>query len=113
MKLAYGFFKVSNDVFSYGLKPVQIAVYCYLLCRAGQKDNCCPSMRTIAKSVGCSVNTARSAVDELVRRGFIRKVPTYQQISKSKNRQSNNTYYVLDLPPLPRESTEESRVSEL
>ena len=104
MKLTYGFFKVSNDVFSYGLKPVQIAVYCYLLCRAGQKDNCWPSMRTIARSVGCSVNTARSAMDELVRRGFIRKVPTYQQINESKNRQSNNTYYVLDLPPLPDRS---------
>ena len=113
MKLTYGFFKVSNDVFSYGLKPVQIAVYCYLLCRAGQKDNCWPSMRNIARSVGCSVNTARSAVDELVRRSFVRKVPTYQQINESKNRQCNNTYYVLDLPPLPRESTEESRVSEL
>ena len=43
MKLSYGFFKVSNDVSSYGLKPVQIAVYCYLLCRAGQKDNCWPT----------------------------------------------------------------------
>ena len=52
-------------------------------------------------------------VDELVRGGFILKVPTYQQISKSKNRQCNNTYYVLDLPPLPREPAEESRVSEL
>ena len=113
MKLSYGFFKVSNDVFSYGLKPVQIAVYCYLLCRAGQKDRCWPGMKSIAKSVGCSVNTARNAVDELVRRGFVRKVPTYQQINESKNRQSNNTYYVLDLPPLPREPTKESRVSEL
>ena len=106
MNLTYKFFKVSNDVFSYGLKPVQIAVYCYLLCRTGQKDNCWPSMRTIAKSVGCSVNTARSAVDELARRGFIRKVPTYQQINESRNRQCNNTYYVLDLPPLPDRSEE-------
>ncbi len=40
MKLDYNFFKVSNDVFSYGLKPVQLAVYCYLLCRAEQKDAC-------------------------------------------------------------------------
>lgn len=32
MKLDYNFFKVSHDIFSYELKPVQIAVYCYLLC---------------------------------------------------------------------------------
>ena len=113
MNLRYKFFKVSNDIFLYGLKPVQIAVYCYLLCRAGQKDNCWSSMKNIARSVGCSVNPARSAVDELVRHGFIRKVPTYQQINESKNRQSNNTYYVLDLLPLPREPNQESRVSEL
>ena len=43
-------------------------------------------------------------VDELVRRGFVRKVPTYQQINESKNRQCNNTYYILDLPPLPDRS---------
>ena len=52
------------------------------------------------------MNTARSAVDELVRRSFVRKVPTYQQINESKNRQCNNTYYLLDLPPLPDRSEE-------
>ena len=101
MNLTYKFFKVSNDIFSYGLKPVQIAVYCYLLCRAGRRGTCWPSMKTIAKDVGCSVNTARCAVDELVIRGFVRKVPSFQKISEGKNRQSNNTYYVMDMPPLP------------
>ena len=72
------YFKTSNNIFSYGLKPVQLAVYCYLLCRAGQRGHCWPSMKNIAQSVGCSVNTARNAIDALCRLEFIRKVDTFQ-----------------------------------
>ena len=103
------YFKMSNHIYSYGLRPVQIAVYSYLCCRAGQRDYCWPSMKTIARSVGCSVNTARAAVDELCRRELIRKTPTYQDVGGNRSRQANNTYYLFDLPPLP----EKDAVTEL
>ena len=95
------YFKTSNSIFSYGLKPVQLAVYSYLLCRAGRRGRCWPSMKNIAQSVNCSVNTARSAIDALCRLEFIRKVDTFQTVRSDRSRRSNNTYYILDLPQLP------------
>ena len=95
------FFKMSNAIYSYGLSSLALAVYGYLRCRAGSKDTCWPSMQTIAGACGCSPNTARKAVDELEQGGFIRRVPTYATDRKGRRRQSNNTYYLLELPPLP------------
>ena len=69
------YFKTSNAIYSYGLGCRELAVYGYLRSRAGSKDNCWPSMQTIAAACGCSDTTARKAVDELERRGFIRKGP--------------------------------------
>ena len=95
------FFKTSNAIYSYGLGCRELAVYGYLRSRAGSKDSCWPSMQTIAAACNCSDTTARKAVDELERRGFIRRVATYATDRKGRRRQSNNTYYLLDLPPLP------------
>ena len=95
------YFKTSNAIYSYGLGCRELAVYGYLRSRAGSKDSCWPSMQTIASACGCSDTTARKAVDELERRGFIRRVPTYATDRKGRRRQCNNTYYLLDLPPLP------------
>ena len=95
------YFKTSNAIYSYGLSCRELAVYGYLRSRAGSKDYCWPSMQTIAAACGCSDTTARKAVDELERRGFIRRVPTYATDRKGRRRQCNNTYYLLDLPPLP------------
>ena len=58
-------------------------------------------MQTIAAACNCSDTTARKAVDELERQKFIRRVPTYATDHKGRRRQCNNTYYLLDLPPLP------------
>lgn len=94
------FFKMSNAIFCYELSPVQLAVYCYLVCCAGSKEKCWPAMKTIAACCGCSVNTARKAVDELEMRGFIRRVPTFSTDRRGQTRQTNNTYYILEMPPL-------------
>ena len=96
------YFKTSNAIYSYGLGCRELAVYGYLRSRAGSKDYCWPSMQTIAAACGCSDTTARKAVDELERRGFIRRVATYATDRKGRRRQCNNTYYLLDLPPLPK-----------
>lgn len=94
------FYKMSNAIFCYGLKPVELTVYSYLVCCAGNKEKCWPSMSTIAASCGCGVTTARKSVDALERRGFIRKMPTYFSYHTGENRQTNNTYYILDPPPI-------------
>ena len=56
------FYQMSNTIFCYDLKPIPLAVYSYLVCCAGQKDVCWPSMKTIALHCGCSENAARDAV---------------------------------------------------
>ena len=81
------FFKTSNAIYSYGLGCRELAVYGYLRSRAGSKDYCWPSMQTIATACNCSDTTARKAVDELERRGFIRRVATYATDRKGRRRQ--------------------------
>ena len=94
------YFKTSNAIFCYGLSCRELAVYGYLRSRAGSKETCWPSMQTIAAGCNCSDTTARKAVDELERRGFIRRVPTYATDHRGRRRQCNNTYYILPMPPL-------------
>ena len=93
------FYKMSNTIFCYGLTPIQLTVYSYLVCTAGSKERCWPSMKVIAACCGCSETTARSAVKVLDERGFIRRVDTYS-VYRGERRQTNNTYYILDLPPI-------------
>lgn len=93
------FYKLSNAIFCYDLTPIQLAVYSYLVCCAGSKERCWPSMKTIAACCGCSETSARAAVKVLDERGFIRRVDTYNEY-KGERRQTNNTYYIHDLPPL-------------
>ena len=95
------FYQMSNAIFCYALKPIPLAVYSYLVCCAGQKDVCWPSMKTIALHCGCSENAARDAVSLLVDRGFIRKVKTSRCVKSGKWLQGNNHYYILPLPELP------------
>jgi len=94
------YFKMSNAIFYYGLTPIQLAVYCYLVSCAGQKESCYPSIKTIAAACHCSKNAARDAVTELDRRDFINKVATYKDDGNGKIQQTNNTYYILYLPKL-------------
>mgnify|MGYP000880488100 CR=1 FL=1 len=42
------FYQMSNAIFYYDLKPIPLAVYSYLVCCAGQKELCWPSIKTIA-----------------------------------------------------------------
>lgn len=94
------YFKMSNAIFVYGLTPLQLSVY-FFLCRcAGQRGTCWPSMQTIADNCCCSKNAARAAVQKLDELGFIRTLATYDDLD-GISRQTNNTYYIQELPPLP------------
>ncbi len=94
------FYQMSNAIFYYDLTPVEFMVYSYLVCCAGRKGICWPSIRKIAVNCNCSENTARKAVDALVKKRFIRRVATYEDWQDGRSRQTNNTYYILDLPPV-------------
>lgn len=106
------FYQMSNAIFYYNLKPIPLAVYSYLVCCAGQKDLCWPSIRTIALHCSCSENAARDAVKQLVDRGFIRKAATNKLMRRDGSwRQSNNHYYILPLPALSTAGHRASRKS--
>ena len=95
------YFKMSNAIFIYGLTPIQLSVYFYLCRCAGQHGSCWPSMQTIADNCCCSKNAARSAVQRLSALGFIRVLATYDELADGERMQTNNTYFILDLPPMP------------
>ena len=58
-------------------------------------------MQTIASCCGCSKNAARSAGQKLDELGFIRTLETYDELADVGRRQTNNTYFILELPPTP------------
>ncbi len=100
MILGGRYFQLSNALFHFDLTPIQLTVYSYLVSCAGQKEVCWPSMKRISDCCGCSKNAARAAIDVLEHEGFIRRVHTYADNPFGKTRQTNNTYYILPLPPL-------------
>ena len=100
MILGERFYQMSNAIFYYDLTPVEFMVYNYLVSCAGQKGVCWPSIGKIALNCNCSENTVRKAIDALVKKRFVRRVATYEDWQDGRSRQTNNTYYILDLPPV-------------
>ena len=98
------FFRVSNFIFNYPLTPIERTVYFYLLCLAGSRGYCWPSVKTIADKCRCSPSAVRNAIKTLERQGFIKVYHTYQENGPGKNRQSNNQYFINALPPNWRET---------
>lgn len=43
--------KLSNAIFCYGLTPIQLAVYSYLVSCAGQKEKCWPAQESHLSSL--------------------------------------------------------------
>lgn len=101
-QLRANFFQLSNDLFAYGLTPIQLTVYSYLVCVTGAREKCWPGMKTISARCGCSTSAARAAIKVLAEREFIRKVAVYETDSRGRHRQANNHYYILELPGLPQ-----------
>ncbi len=105
------FYQISNAIFCYDLKPIPLAVYSYLVCCAGQKDLCWPSIKTM-RTAAVRKTLRRDAVRQLVDRGFIRKAATNKLMRRDGSwRQSNNHYYILPLPALSTAGHRASRKS--
>ena len=95
------FFRLSNSVFRYGHTPIQFVVYGYLVCCAGSKGKCYPSMQNIAANCNCSPNAARAAVHVLQAKRLIKIAATYRQDGWGSARQANNSYFIERLPLIP------------
>ena len=90
------FFKVDNRIFSFALKPRDLAVY-FCLCRHASNEGgtCFPSRRTIARECGISgAETVDRALKVLLELGLIEK---QHQVSENGGYRSN-LYRVLPLP---------------
>ncbi|MBO5955846.1 MAG: helix-turn-helix domain-containing protein [Clostridia bacterium] len=90
------FFKVDNRIFSFDLKPRDLAVY-FCLCRHASNEGgtCFPSRRTIARECGISgAETVDRALKVLLELGLIEK---QHQVAENGSYRSN-LYRVLPLP---------------
>ena len=102
------FYQMSNAIFCYDLKPIPLAVYSYLVCCAGQKELCWPSIKTIALQLFGKRCEGRSQAIS----GSIRKAATNKLMRRDGSwRQSNNHYYILPLPALSTAGHRASRKS--
>lgn len=87
------YFRMYNRIFDLNLKATTFLVYSYLVCRAGNKGNCWPSLETISRKTGLSVSTVQEHLKILEQR---------QLISKCRHRVNggwgkNNVYTLLSL----------------
>ena len=90
------FFKVDNRIFSFDLKPRDLAVY-FCLCRHASNEGgtCFPSRRTIVRECGISgAETVDRALKVLLELGLIEK---QHQVAENGSYRSN-LYRVLPLP---------------
>ena len=87
------YFRMYNKVFDLDLKATTFLVCAYLVCCAGNKGNCWPSLETISRKTGLSVSTVQEHLKILEQR---------QLISKSRHRSDggwgkNNVYTLLSM----------------
>ena len=71
------------------------AVYMYLRDRTNASGTCWSGIKTIAADLHLSSSTVKRALDDLTRRGFIKKEPRYRE----NGSYSSNLYVVKNLNP--------------
>ena len=87
------FFRLPNKIFDVPMTPIQFTIYAYLVCCAGSKGYCWPSIKTISDRTGISKTSVNEHLKVLAKRQII-------EIGKQKRPGSaykNNTYTLLDL----------------
>ena len=89
------YFPLPNEVFSLGLTPGEISVYCYLMYRENRETHQChPSYKTIGKALQMSINTVKKYVDSLREKHLITTEPT-EIITKSGIKRNGNLLYTI------------------
>lgn len=95
-----GYYRMPHRIFQLGLAPIPFTVYSYLVSCLGQRDVCWPSYKTIAENCGISRNAAIQAIDTLIQKRLIDKIPTTRRNAHGHARTSNNEYRIHDLSAL-------------
>ena len=95
-----GYYRMPHRIFQLGLTPSQFTVYSYLVSCLGQRDVCWPSYKTIAESCGISRNAAIQAIDILIQKRLIDKIPTTRRNAHGRTHTGNNEYRIHDLSEL-------------
>ena len=89
-----------HRIFELGLTPIQFTVYSYLVSCLGQRDVCWPSYKTISEACGISRNAAIQAIESLIQKRLIDKIPTTRRNAHGRTRTGNNEYVIHDLSAL-------------
>ena len=97
------FLMLPNSVFDMPLDVYSFKIYAYLVCCAGSRGECWPTLNKISKKLGIAVSTVQDRINYLVKRKLI-AVKKYKGIGKYKN----NVYVLLsqDNPEIYRDPEE-------
>ena len=89
------YFLVPNDVFVLKLTPGEFMVYGYLLrCENRETFDCYPSMKTISRATGLSMNSVRKYVEGLRDKCLIRTEQTRVQMQGGGTRNGNLRFQI-------------------
>ena len=70
--------RFSREIYEYGLHHRAVSVYMYLSNRAGKKNECFPSVKTIAEDLRLSKSTVFRALNDLENAGLIEREERYR-----------------------------------
>ena len=95
-----GYYRIPHHIFQLNLTPIQFTVYNYLVSCTGQNTVCWPSYKTISIACGISRNAAIQAIESLIQKRLIDKLPTTRRNVQGRTRTGNNEYRIHDLSEL-------------
>jgi len=89
------YFPMPNEIFDFGLRAGEIALYAFLLkCEDRKTFKCWPSYKTIGKALNISKNTVRNYVDKLCEKQLIEVEYTYVYTKDGEKRNGNLMYKI-------------------
>lgn len=89
------YFPMPNEIFNFGLRAGEIALYAFLLkCEDRKTFKCWPSYKTICKALNISKNTVRKYVEALYEKQLIDIEYTYIMTSDGKKLNGNLKYTI-------------------
>jgi len=89
------YFPMPNEIFNFGLRAGEIALYAFLLkCEDRKTFKCWPSYKTICKALNISKNTVRNYIDKLCEKQLIEVEYTYVYTKDGEKRNGNLMYTI-------------------
>ena len=89
------YFPMPNEIFNFGLRAGEIALYAFLLkCEDRKTFKCWPSYKTICKALNISKNTVRNYIDKLCEKQLIEVEYTYVYTKNGEKRNGNLMYTI-------------------